>query len=155
MLPNPSKCHIRPKIKKSRIFIIKLQPWQFRWQRWQFRYLARSGTWHDLVPGTTWQIWYLARSVQAYIYIYPHIYIYVYIYPYIYISTYISTYIISTYISTYIHVYISLGGKRPTLSVPHPTPGGPRWGAGRQGLGHVGLAEWNAGRRPQALAAGQ
>ena len=39
------------------------------------RYLARSGTWHDLVPGTTWylarpgrfgtwhdQIWYLARS---------------------------------------------------------------------------------------------
>ena len=27
------------------------------------RYLARSGTWHDLVPGTTWQIWYLARSV--------------------------------------------------------------------------------------------
>ena len=29
------------------------------------RYLARpgrSGTWHDLVPGTTWQIRYLARS---------------------------------------------------------------------------------------------
>jgi hypothetical protein len=40
-----------------------------------YRYLARSGTWHDLVPGTIWylarpgrsgtwhdQIWYLARS---------------------------------------------------------------------------------------------
>jgi hypothetical protein len=25
MLPNPSKCHIRPKIKKSHIFIIKLK----------------------------------------------------------------------------------------------------------------------------------
>ena len=25
MLPNPSKCHIRPQIKKSRVFIIKKQ----------------------------------------------------------------------------------------------------------------------------------
>jgi hypothetical protein len=36
-------------------------------------YLARSGTWHDLVPGTTWQIWYLVPDIHIYIYI--HIYI--------------------------------------------------------------------------------
>jgi hypothetical protein len=51
------------------------------------RYLARSGTWHDLVPGTIWYlarsgIWYPARSgtwhdlVSGtwYIYIYPYIF---------------------------------------------------------------------------------
>ena len=37
------------------------------------RYLARSGTWHDLVPGTTWQIWYLVPGIH--IYIYPYTYI--------------------------------------------------------------------------------
>jgi hypothetical protein len=50
------------------------------------RYLARSGTWHDLVPGTTWQIWYLARPGRSgiwYPYIYPEIHIYIYIHIYI------------------------------------------------------------------------
>ena len=60
----------------------------------------RSGIWHDLVPGTTWQIWYLVSiyihiSIYTYIYIYIHIYIYpyiyIYIYPYIYIYIYINT----------------------------------------------------------------
>ena len=30
--------------------------------KFPIRYLVRSGTWHDLVPGKTWQIRYLARS---------------------------------------------------------------------------------------------
>ena len=53
------------------------------------RYLARSGTWHDLadlVPGT---IWYLARSGiwYPYIYIYIHIYIHIYVYTHTYTTS--------------------------------------------------------------------
>jgi hypothetical protein len=66
------------------------------------RYLARSGTWHDLVPGTTWQIWYL---VSIYIYIYPYIHIYIYPYTYTYTYIYISIYIY-IYLYIYIHIYI-------------------------------------------------
>ena len=51
------------------------------------RHLARSGTWHDLVHGTTWQIWYLARSGTWHDLVsgiwYPYIYIHIYIYGYI------------------------------------------------------------------------
>jgi hypothetical protein len=40
-------------------------------------YLARSGTWHDLVPGT---IWYLARPGRSGIWYLVSIYIYISIY---------------------------------------------------------------------------
>jgi hypothetical protein len=66
------------------------------------RYLARSGTWHDLArpgrSGTSHDLvsgtWYPYIYIYIiHIYIYIHIYIFIYIYPYIHISIYRHIYI--------------------------------------------------------------